>query len=343
MADASIPQDELIVLSVDQVYAIAMQVLLRTGLSQEQAEPVAGVITAGQRDECHSHGLYRLPGCVETIAHPRFEKQAQPTIVEASAAVIRADARFGYSLLAFERALPVLERQARAVGVSVLAINNCFHFSALWPEIEAITQRGLAVLAMTPSHSWVAPAGGKRPVLGTNPIAFGWPRAGRDPYVFDFATSAIARGDISLHKIAGKPIPLGWGIDSEGNPTTSADAALAGAMLTFGGHKGSALSTMVELLAGPLIGDMTSMESMAFDGGAKAAPCHGELIIAFDPKLLGGDDASQQTRAEALFAAFTDQGARLPSQRRYEARARSLQHGVRVPRELYERVRVLLA
>ena len=201
---------------------------------------------------------------------------------------------------------------------------------------------GVAALAMTPSHSWVAPAGGRKGLLGTNPIAFGWPRPGPYPYVFDFATSAIARGDMALHDIAGKPIPEGWGVDAEGRPTTNARAALDGAMLTFGGHKGSALSTMIELMAGPLIGDLTSRESMAFDDGAKAAPMHGELILAFDPAIMGGGGAeANAVRAEALFAAFADQGARLPSQRRYEARARSLKHGVRTPKVLYDQIQAL--
>ena len=332
-----------VVLGVGDVFDIALQVLLDAGLSPEQAEPVARVITAGERDECFSHGLYRLPGCVETIKSPKFVADAVPAIVETSAAVVHADAAYGYSLLAFDRALSIVERKAKAVGVCILAINNCFHFSALWPEIEAITERGLAAIAMTPSHSWVAPAGGTKPVLGTNPIAFGWPRGKERPYVFDFATSVIARGDIALHKLADKPIPAGWGVDSEGNPTTDADAVLSGAMLTFGGHKGSALSTMIELLAGPLIGDITSMQSMEFDGGVKAAPCHGELIIAFDPKLLGGGIGTDNyASAEALFAAFVDQGARLPSQRRYEARQRSMKDGVRVPWELYDRIQSLL-
>lgn len=332
-----------VTLAVAEVYDLALKVLLKAGLSNEQANPVAEVITAGERDECFSHGLYRLPGCVETIQSPRFKPDAVPEIVETSTAVIHADAAYGYSLLAFERALPVLEKKAKAAGVCVLAINNCFHFSALWPEIEAITDRNLAALAMTPSHSWVAPAGGTKPVLGTNPIAFGWPRGEKRPYVFDFATSAIARGDIALHKIRGEPIPAGWAVDAEGKSTTDPAQALSGAMLTFGGYKGSALSTMIELLAGPLIGDMTSLQSMEFDGGVKAAPCHGELIIAFDPEILGGSTGdADHAGAEALFAAFTEQGARMPSQRRYEARERSMKEGVSVPRGLYDRVQQLL-
>jgi delta1-piperideine-2-carboxylate reductase len=100
-------------------------------------------------------------------------------------------------------------------------------------------------------------------------------------------------------------------------------------MLAFGGHKGSALSAMIELLAGPLIGDLTSAESMAFDDDAKVTPFHGELIIALDPASFMGQAALDNLkRGEALFDAIEGQGARLPSARRYRARARNTKAGV---------------
>ena len=114
-------------------------------------------------------------------------------------------------------------------------------------------------------------------------------------------------------------------------------------MLTFGGHKGSALSTMIELLAGPLIGDLTSLDSIALDAGAGGTPCHGELIVAFDPGHFGlGDRSGDSARAERLFESITGQGARLPSQRRYEARERSLREGVAMPTALYSEILSLL-
>jgi LDH2 family malate/lactate/ureidoglycolate dehydrogenase len=118
---------------------------------------------------------------------------------------------------------------------------------------------------------------------------------------------------------------------------------MKGAMLTFGGHKGSALAAMVELLAGPLIGDLTSADSKAFDEGANATPCHGELIVAFNPALFAGTDrAEHDKRAEALFDSIVSQGARLPSQRRFDARLRSEASGAHVPRELYDDVLALI-
>ncbi len=235
--------------------------------------------------------------------------------------------------MAFQAGLPLLVDKARDNGIAALAINRCVHFSALWVEIGRAS-----------SHAWVAPAGGHRPVFGTNPIAFGWPRPGREPFVFDFATSAIARGEIELHRRAGKAIPQGWGVDAEGRPSTDPNVVLdLGAMLTFGGHKGSALAAMVELIAGPLIGDLTSAESLAHDAGSKSSPYHGELIIALDPRQFLGEAAGQHLeRAEQVFESIQGQGARLPSQRRFEARGRSREQGVEIPEALYNDLKALL-
>jgi LDH2 family malate/lactate/ureidoglycolate dehydrogenase len=189
----------------------------------------------------------------------------------------------------------------------------------------------------------VAPEGGNQPTFGTNPFAFGWPRPGGIPYVFDFATSVIARSDIEMYRLADRPIPSDWAVDRDGNPTTDANAALKGALRTFGGHKGSALSTMIELMTGPLIGDLLSAESRQLDDGTGLTPLHGELILALDPDVfLGTERAAHFERAEQLLESITRQGARLPSQRRYEARQRSLERGtVTISKELYEKMLAL--
>jgi delta1-piperideine-2-carboxylate reductase len=330
-------------LTLAELSELSIRVLTANGMAADHAQAIAEVIVAGQRDECQSHGIYRLIVCVNTLRNGKVVRNAKPDLVDVSPALVRVDARFGYSQLAFQIGSKVLVQKARQVGIAALAINNCFHFSALWPEVEYLAGEGLAALAMTPSHSWVAPAGGTKPLFGTNPIAFAWPRPGRFPYVFDFATSAIARGDIELHRRAGKTIPLDWAVDANGQPTDDPAAAMRGAMMTFGGYKGSALSAMVELLAGPLIGDLTSAESMAFDQGVGATPCHGELILAFNPSMFSsGNQDDDLQRAEALFNGIVDQGARLPSQRRFDARLRSEANGVEVPRQLLMDVLALI-
>ena len=301
-----------------------------SGLNAVQAGALARVIVAGERDACKSHGIYRIEGALRTVKAGKVDPQAEPELVQQPAsAIVKVDAKGGFANPAFELGVSALAERARACGLAALVINDCTHFSALWPEVEAVTERGLAALVMCPSYATVAPSGGTKPLLGTNPFAFGWPRSGSSPYVFDFATSVAARGEIELHRRAGKSLPEGWAIDARGNPTTEPEAALAGAMLPFGGHKGSAISTMIELLAGIMIGDMTSPEVLDYLGTTTLAPRHGELILAFSPQAFAaGRDGDPFARAETLFEAIAGQGARLPSQRRYAARAVSTDKGI---------------
>ncbi|SEN68642.1 Malate/lactate/ureidoglycolate dehydrogenase, LDH2 family [Sphingomonas gellani] len=329
-------------MTLDELRTLATDTLRAAGLAYDHAEAVAETMVAGERDGCASHGIYRLLVAVNSIRAGVVVTDAVPVVTSPRTGLVRVDGGGGFAQLAFARGLPVLLDTARSHGIAALALNNVVHFAALWPEVEALTEQGLVAIAVTPSHAWVAPAGGTRPVFGTNPIAFGWPRPGREPFVFDFATSAVARGEIELHRRAGKPVPDDWGYDADGQATTDAEKVLAGAMRTFGGHKGSALAAMVELLAGPLIGDLTSAGSIAADRNRGGSPIGGELVIAIDPAGFLGDAVSEHlARAEAMFAAIEEQGARLPSSRRYEARRRSLAYGVEIPAALHADIMAL--
>ena len=148
------------------------------------------------------------------------------------------------------------------------------------------------------------------------------------------ATSVVARGEIELHRLDGKPLPDGWGIDADGAPSRDPAAVLAGALLPFGGHKGSAISTMIEILAAVWIGDHLSSESSEADGGL--APNHGTLHIALDPAAFAATD--RLAHAEKLLAAIRAQGARLPSERRYAARAAAAKEGIAISQENLDRL-----
>lgn len=331
-----------ITLSLRDAEALSLRILGNAGFSDAHAGAITRSVIAAQRDECHSHGLYRLISCVETARKGGVDTQAEPEIIDQAPGIVRIDAHRGNSLLSFERGKSHLKEKAERNGIAALAINNCFHFSALWPEVETLAEMGLVGLAMNPTHAFVAPTGGNRPLLGTNPIAFSWPRPGKHSYTFDFATSVVARGEIELHKRAGDSIPEGWALDDQGNAATDPAAALEGAMLPFGGHKGSALSTMIELLAGPLIGDVLSHETQPANDDGTGKPYHGEIILALSPATFLGDRADAHlAHAEVLFERILDQGARLPSQRRYEARERSRVNGVKIPLALYEELQKL--
>lgn len=317
-------------LTIAALHEAVEAIFRRAGLNAVQAGALARVIVAGERDACKSHGIYRIEGALRTVKAGKVKADAIPELdMNEGSAIIKVNANGGFANPAFELGMPALAERARKLGIAALVINDCTHFSALWPEVEALTSEGLAGMVMCPSYSTVAPTGGKKPLLGTNPFAFGWPRKNNSPYVFDFATSVAARGEIELHRRAGKQLPEGWAIDADGKPTTDPEAALAGAMLPFGGHKGSAIGTMIELLAGIMIGDLTSPEVLDYLGTTTLAPFHGELIIAMSPEAFSRGRAGDPfARAETLFESIVGGGARLPSQRRFAARLISETDGV---------------
>ena len=333
---------ESVRMSLDEVHALATETFLANGGSPEQTRAVADTVTAAERDECKSHGLFRVPGYIASIRSSKVNGTAEPKVEHLAPGVVKVDGLNGFAPLALEVGREPLATLAREQGIAALAVTNTHHFAALWPETEALAECGLVGFAFVAAMAYVAPAGGTKPIYGTNPMSFAWPReGGRPPLVFDQASSASARGEIMIHQRDGKPIPEGWGIDAAGNPTTDPAAALAGAQLPFGGYKGASIALMIELLAGALVGDLFSFEASEADNRDGGPPRGGELVIAIDPTRCsrGGNPIRH---AEALFARILEQeGARLPSDRRYAARLRTPVEGVSIPRSLHDTLQEL--
>lgn len=152
---------ETVNLAISEAYALARDVLSKNGFSAEHADAIARNVTAGERDGCASHGLWRLLGIVETLRKGKVSADARPVIIDQAPAIVKADAGGAFSLVAYEQALPLLISKAKACGIAALAINRCVHFSALFADIEPLTDAGLVGYACTPSHAWVAPAGAR--------------------------------------------------------------------------------------------------------------------------------------------------------------------------------------
>ena len=323
-------------MTVAEVEDFALRILLDNGLEEHQAGPIARAMAVTEASESRSHGLYRLIGYVGSIRSGRVSRSARPVLHRVAGSFLRVDGQNGFAPAAHAVGAQALIDAAKSNGIAALGLTNCYHFSALWHDLDPIVDAGLVCWAFTLGQCIVAPHGGTRRLMGTNPIAFGWPRSGEHPFVFDFATSAVARGEIELMGRDGRTLPPGWGIDADGEPTADPSAALAGALLPFGGYKGSALSMMVELIAGPLIGEPTSREAAALDNGDGGPPLGGELLIAISPEILNsGLGHDWQSQSEAFFdEARRQPGLRLPSDRRHAARQRSEKNGVRVPRAL---------
>ncbi len=335
---------ELARLTLDEVYALALHVLQAQGLSEDHAHAIAETVVAAERDDCKSHGLFRIPGYIKAVRSGKVTPHAVPEVKSLAPGVVQVDGKNGFSPLALKVGRAPLVEKARHQGIAALAVTHAYHFAALWPEVEALGSMGLVGFACGSSSSYVAPANGTKPLYGTNPMAFAWPRHGQPPLVFDQASSASARGEIQLHQRDGRPLPAGWAIDADGQPTTDPTAALAGAQLPFGGYKGAAIALMIELLAGALIGDVFSFEATEIDNQDGGPAIGGEFVIAIDPgRCVGpGERQAQLAHAEKLFAKILQQdGTRLPSDRRYAARQRTPTAGITIPQALYNELQQL--
>ncbi|MGZ9738640.1 Ldh family oxidoreductase [Pseudomonas sp. GNP012] len=315
-------------LSLEALSALLEKIFLRHGTSAEVARVLAQNCAGAERDGAHSHGVFRIPGYVSTLQSGWVNGQAVPVVEDVASGFVRVDANNGFAQPALAAARELLVQKARSAGIAVLAIRNSHHFAALWPDVEPFAYEGLVALSVVNSMTCVVPHGADRPLFGTNPIAFAAPRAGGEPIVFDLATSAIAHGDVQIAARQGERLPQGMGVDSLGQPTTDPKAILeGGALLPFGGHKGSALSMMVELLAAALTGGNFSFE---FDWnnhpGAKT-PWTGQLLIVIDPEKAAGQSFAQ--RSQELVRQMHGVGLkRLPGDRRHHQRAKSLANGI---------------
>ena len=307
-------------LTESEIFDLARARLLAAGCDDPNAAAVARTISAAERDGAVSHGLYRLPGHLASLRSGKVDGRAHPTTTMITPSAIRLDGQRGFAPLALERGIPMLADAAQQTGVAVLLVRNSFHFAALWPEVEALAERELVGLACTAHTPMVAPFGARVPFFSTNPIAFAFPRPGRDPYVFDMATAAKARGDIGVAARDGVALEPGVGLDADGRPTT--DAAKVhdgGVILPFGGYKGSAIATMIELLAAGVVGDLFSYEAAEVDNGDGGPAIGGEFVLALSPSVLAGADWAEHT--DSFLAALAGlEGVRLPGARRFQRR-----------------------
>ncbi len=298
----------------DDLLRLVGTALARNGASAAAATAIAEMVVTAEGDGAHSHGVFRVPGYVKALKAGAIDGHAVPRLVAREGAVLRYDAERCAAPFAYAVTLPELAEVAERLGVGVLSLANVAHFQAMWPETEWLAAHGLVAFACTANYPYLAPAGGTRPIFGTNPLAFALP--GDPPVAIDMASSTMARGDVMLAAREGRPVADGVGLGPDGLPTSDPAAILKGAQLPFGGHKGSAIALMVELLAGLCGGPYSDV---AKDASGAGVPVGAVFVLALSPAALGGETAL----ADA--AAFVERmrqvpGVRIPGERRHTNR-----------------------
>jgi len=185
--------------------------------------------------------------------------------------------------------------------------------------------------------------GGRKAMLGTNPLAFGAPLPGSAaPLVIDLAMSVAARGKIVAAEKAGKPIPADWAVDAAGNPTTDPKAALGGTLLPIGGAKGGSLALMIEIFAAAVTGSAFGWEASSFFDDRGGPPNMGHVLVAIDANQLSAG-AYEGRMAALLDALAAEPDVRLPGTRRLTNRARAAAEGVTIAPALHAEIKALIA
>ena len=307
-------------LTLKEIYNLAIKTLKFNGCDELNSEAVAETVTNAERDGSVSHGLFRIPGYIASLKSKKVKGNARPTNKFLTQNAIRVNGDYGFAPTAIKIGLPALIETTEKYGVGILTITNTHHFAALWHETESLAEKNLIGIACTAYKPSVAPAGAKKPLFGTNPISFAWPRKNNTPVVYDMATSTMAMGEVQVAARDGHKVPYGTGLNKDGEKTDNpGDIANGGVLLTFGDYKGSAIAMMIELLAAGLVGDLFSFEAANEDNNDGGPARGGEFIMALSPHLIAGENWNEHS--EKFFQEMKSlEGVRLPGERRHKNR-----------------------
>lgn len=273
-----------------------------------------------------------------TIAEEARNRQtrAEPRIVRetASSALVDGGNTIGY--IAAFRGAEIAARKAKETGLSIVGVYNSFYSGRNAWYVESIVKHDLVAIHTCSASPHVLPPGSRAPLLGTNPIAIGFPST-NGPVVWDIGTASVMWGDVQLMARLGHELPEGTGFDAGGNPTRDAAAALKGGVAPWGGHKGYGLSFCIQalgLIAGAAL-------------GRGAVNDYGFLFIAIDPGLTQPDNAFQRQMSElveTIKALPRQEGVdeiRIPSERAFQERARRRVEGIVMEKKIVEMLEAL--
>jgi (2R)-3-sulfolactate dehydrogenase (NADP+) len=327
--------------SYEEVKSLVQTALTNAGASADQAKATAQALVIAEASGLSSHGLSRVSMYVSHLKAGRVIGNAVPVIKNQRASAVLIDAGNGFAFPACRMAVEQAIDRARQHGIAIAAVTNSHHFGMASYHLDPVAAMGMVGIACGNSPAAMPAAGGRRAIFGTNPIAAVFPRTGFPPVSVDLSLSEVARGKLMVAADKGESIPLGWALDQDGNPTTDPKKGLAGSMLAVGGIKGAMLALVVELLVTTLTGAHFGAEADTFFKSEGNQPQLGQVFIVIDPKALGGD-AVYEERIEALLAAMlSDEGVRLPGQRRIQLSEMAKQIGLDVSQSVIDTIRAL--
>jgi (2R)-3-sulfolactate dehydrogenase (NADP+) len=304
-------------IDVETITTTTSQALQAHGAEKWIADSVAHAVGVAESHGNRICGLYYLESYCAQLKTGRVQGAVEPEVSQPKPGSVKVDAKFGFAQPAFARGLADGIAAAKTNGIASLAICHAHTCTALGYFTEQIAATGLIAIGMTNASACVSPPGGNKAVLGTNPIAMSVPDGlGGMAMHFDQSTSAIALGKITMAAAAGESIPLGWGVDAEGQPTTDPNAVLqGGSMVSAGGYKGYGFGLMAEILAAAFTNGHTSRQLEPLKKPEGEPHNLGQTYIIIDPENVSGQGFWQ--RLDAIKDVINAQpNARLPGSQR---------------------------
>ncbi len=269
------------------------RVFVKAGVKKAHAEVVADHLVTANLRGVESHGVARIPYYIEGIRVGEVKTNPKIEVVSDSGATALIDGDFGLGQVVGKMATELAIKKASEFGIGAVGVKRTSHVGMLAYYGMMIAERRMSAMVTTNSPAFMAAWGGRKPVLGTNPLCVTFPGRKGASVVLDMATSETAAFKINSAASKGEKIPVGWALDEDGRPTTDPKAALKGALLPFGGYKGYGLAVVVELFSSVLLGaDWSSKIKVVFhtEGGLYVQALDVSHFRPFD-EYLGDLDA----------------------------------------------------
>lgn len=319
-----------ITLTFEQLRDRVQAVLQTECVPTVAARLLAHRITSAERDGTLSHGLMRLPDYLASIRSGWITPDAVPQIKASSSPFVQVDGANGFTQVAAALAQPDVIARVVSHGISLLGIRNAHHIGALWGDIEDYGERGWVAFNFVNSRPRLAPYGSTEALLGTNAMAFAFPDGQGGVLGWDQASSGMSLGDVKQHALRGQRLPEGIGLDASGKATTQPDEVLkGGTLLPYGGHKGSGIALMVEVMAAALTGASFGYEDRSANYPGAASSDAGQTLLVIDPAF--SSPAPFAARITGLIAHLhSEAGLRLPGERRRMYRQQRAETGFTV-------------
>lgn len=272
----------------------AAQVLTAAGVPDDAARLTGRSLVEADRRGTHSHGLLRLPLYDSALRCGGINPRPSLAWTTRAPAVALLDADGALGQVAMDAAATRVTRLARDHGIGAVAVQNSTHYGAGAHWTHRLAEEGLAAVLTSTTGPAVAPHGGTETLLGTNPLSITVPSSDEVHLTADLATSAGAYGKVVAARNEGRPIPPGWAVDAAGRPTEDPGEAIDGALLPFGGAKGSAVAVLVEALSASLTDAAYAHRTRDIWADPSSRMNTGHLLVALDTAAFAGRVHTEQ-------------------------------------------------